>query len=242
VKCWGHNGTGQLGDNSTTDRLTPVEVSGLASGTTAIAAGGAHTCALTSGGGVKCWGWNVWGQLGDGTAGVRPFPADVVVVVVVVQTATVWEFHNSILQHYFIAASETEAQGIDQGAAGPGWSRTGQSFLAYPLNSEVADLSPVCRFYGTPGIGPNSHFYTANAGECAWLKTNPGLFYEGLAFRIATPSGASCGNGGAPVYRLYNGRWRENDSNHRYTTDAALYTAMQAQGWTGEGVVFCAAP
>ncbi|MBI3150458.1 MAG: right-handed parallel beta-helix repeat-containing protein [Betaproteobacteria bacterium] len=154
---------------------------------------------------------------------------------------TVWEFHNSIIQHYFIAASEAEAAGIDQGAAGPGWSRTGQSFLAYPLNSEVAGLSPVCRFYGTPGIGPNSHFYTANAGECEWLKTNPGLLYEGLAFRIATPSGASCANGGAPVYRLYNGRWRENDSNHRYTTDAALYTAMQAQGWTGEGVVFCAA-
>ncbi|CAG1012277.1 hypothetical protein BURK2_04479 [Burkholderiales bacterium] len=156
--------------------------------------------------------------------------------------ATVWEFYNSSLNHYFITASEVEAAGIDQGAAGPGWSRTGQSFAVYPLASTLAVASPVCRFYGTPGIGPNSHFYTANAAECEWVKTDPGWFYEGLVFRVAPPSAGSCANGGAPVYRLYNGRWRENDSNHRYTTDSGIYQQMQSQGWAPEGVVFCAAP
>jgi serine protease len=153
---------------------------------------------------------------------------------------TVWEFYNSSLRHYFITGSEIEATDIDQGAAGPGWSRTGQTFYAYPLNSELAGLSPVCRFYGTPGVGPNSHFYTASAEECAAVKTDPGWFYEGIAFRIAAAPGGTCASGSIPVYRVYNGRWRENDSGHRYLTDLALYAQMQAQGWNGEGVVFCA--
>lgn len=77
VKCWGQNGNGQLGDNSTTNRNAPVDVSGLTN-VTAISAGRYHTCALINDGSVKCWGYNSYGQLGDNTTTSKLTPTSVV--------------------------------------------------------------------------------------------------------------------------------------------------------------------
>ena len=79
VKCWGFNSLGQLGDGSAKQRSpVPVEVSGLVNKITAISLGTNHACALTVSGGVKCWGDNNWGQLGDGTRQTSNIPVDVI--------------------------------------------------------------------------------------------------------------------------------------------------------------------
>ena len=89
AKCWGYNFYGQVGDNTVTPfiRATPVDVFGLTAGISAISAGQSHSCALTSGGGVKCWGRNNLGQLGDSSQVQRISPVDVLVVPPVSVTA-----------------------------------------------------------------------------------------------------------------------------------------------------------
>ena len=77
VKCWGQNTYGKLGDGTTSNKYFPTDVFGLTSGVASISAGQSHTCAITTTGGAKCWGYNSTGQLGDGTTTQRTSPADV---------------------------------------------------------------------------------------------------------------------------------------------------------------------
>jgi alpha-tubulin suppressor-like RCC1 family protein len=67
--CWGLNEFGQLGNDAGptfANSNVPVSVSGLASGVDKVIAGNDHSCALTTGGAVSCWGYNFFGQLGNG--------------------------------------------------------------------------------------------------------------------------------------------------------------------------------
>jgi alpha-tubulin suppressor-like RCC1 family protein len=77
VKCWGRNLLGQLGNGTVTDSATPVDVLGLGEKAAAVVAGNRHTCALLTTGGVKCWGSNYHGQIGDDTRVHRVKPVDV---------------------------------------------------------------------------------------------------------------------------------------------------------------------
>ena len=67
VKCWGNNGSGELGQGNINilgdgagemgDNLAPIQL-GSGRTATAISAGGSHSCALLDNGQVKCWGNN----------------------------------------------------------------------------------------------------------------------------------------------------------------------------------------
>ena len=82
VRCWGNNQYGQLGDGTSGaydyNRPVPEDVIALTSGVTAMSAGFNFNCALMESGGVKCWGQNSIGELGDGTFVDRSTPVDVV--------------------------------------------------------------------------------------------------------------------------------------------------------------------
>jgi serine protease len=95
----------------------------------------------------------------------------------------------------------------------------------------------VCRFYGRPEAGLDSHFYSASAAECqavidrfpaAWALESRNVF------EVVLPnmSDGSCPLGTKPLYRLYNNR---ADVNHRYTTSLATRATMIAAGWIPEG-------
>jgi alpha-tubulin suppressor-like RCC1 family protein len=76
VRAWGYNGTGGLGDGTTTTRRTPVAVQNL-TGVIGLAGGRDHSIAVRSDGTVWAWGDNAYGQVGDGTKTHRTRPVQV---------------------------------------------------------------------------------------------------------------------------------------------------------------------
>jgi len=159
-----------------------------------------------------------------------------------VASTPVVEFYNANLDHYFITADANEAAQIDGGSAGPGWTRTGNTFKS-------GGSTAVCRFYGSQSLGPNSHIYTLAGSECDGLKqlqaTTPATQqrwnFESLDFVSTPPSNGACPGGTAPVYRAYNNGFNRGiDSNHRITSSATAIQEVVNRGWSNEGVVMCA--
>ena len=164
-------------------------------------------------------------------------------------SATVFDFYNTGLDHFFRTANPLEAAAVDAGEAGPGWRRTGDDFLALARDASGFGSSAVCRFYGSMSPGPNSHFYTGVTSECDGLKqlqqttpiTQQRWNYEEIAFSILVPVNGVCPpQAPVPVYRLYNNGFFRGDSNHRYTTKSAAYYQQAALGWSREGPAMCA--
>ena len=164
----------------------------------------------------------------------------------------VFEFYNADLNHYFRTAAPAEAQSLTPAS---GFLPTGDDFFALDKSVILPGVSPVCRFYGSPSPGPNSHFYTADPAECFALQniqaqtpaTEPRWNYEETAFAAYLHIGGMCSSDAPfPIYRLYNQHAGElvagkrEDSNHRFTTLSSIYNQLAVQGWKPEGVVMCA--
>lgn len=145
------------------------------------------------------------------------------------------EYFDAARDHYFMTADAAEIARLDSGAT-PGWQRTGESFVAFEARRAQANLgSPVCRFYGRPEFGLDSHFFAAWPAECAAVRVKwPAQWQLESEDVFEFVDDFSCGDDGAsqPLYRVYNGR---PDVNHRYVLSRALRDRMVAGGWIAEG-------
>ena len=165
-------------------------------------------------------------------------------------TTTVVEYYSPKLDHYVVSAWPDEIAALDADPRAA-FERTGERFKAWLRATDApASAVPVCRFYAS---GPNSHFYTADPNECRFLKSLEskqradasakgqsfrGWQFEAIAFYATAPQDGSCPANTRPVYRAYNNRAAEDDSNHRFTVTSAMRQAM-TQSWSEEGVAFC---
>jgi hypothetical protein len=149
------------------------------------------------------------------------------------------EYYNGSLDHYFMTADPNEIAVLDTQAI-PGWARTGYAFKVYAPGGPAG--VPACRFFGRPGVGPDTHFFTILPNECGLLLADPvHWIFEGLVFRVDAPVGEACPGDRVPVVRMYNDG-KGGQANHRYLTSHSEVAAMLLEGWIVEGTVFCSLP
>ena len=97
VQCWGYNGYGEVGDGTTVNKTAPVTVA-TASNVSSISMGIYHTCALlTPSNGLQCWGYNLSGNLGDGTLVSKSVPTNVSGLAAGVSSIAAGSYHTCAL-------------------------------------------------------------------------------------------------------------------------------------------------
>ena len=176
VKCWGSNGYGELGDGTTTTRVTPVTVVGI-SGATAVSAGSGHTCALVAGGQVKCWGGNFAGQLGDGTSFIRMTPVTVAGLSGAT-SITLGTFHSCA-----IVGGQVKCWGENtKGQLGDGTTTNRSTPVSVPGLSGVASL----------GTGTDHTCAVLSGGQAkCWGNNAKGQIGDGTTIERHTPATVS---------------------------------------------------
>ena len=153
-------------------------------------------------------------------------------------TASVIEYYNASLNLFLATAYPDEAAKLDQGFGGKGWTRTGVTWNAWANPGDSSTAVPVCRFSGAPGTVPYSHFYTADANECAVVKQDPAWTFDAIAFYIDVPQNGTCKAGSTPVYRSFYPGAGESLSHQRFLPDLTMFERVAGSS-IFDGLVMC---
>ncbi|MGH3391638.1 MAG: RCC1 domain-containing protein [Actinomadura sp.] len=222
VYAWGFNIFGQLGDGTTTDAATPVQ-STLPMGTTVtqLVAGVAHNLALTSTGEVYAWGYNAYGQLGDGTTTDRdtPVPVDLPVGVTISSVGAGWNHSVAVT-----STGELLAWGDNE---------NGQLGDGTTTNSDtpVQVLLPTGVTVTTAAGGLNHSLAVTFTGEVlAWGDNGNGQLGDGTLTARDTP--VATWPAGVTVTDVRGG---QNLSFALTSTGGALVWGLNSAGQLGDG-------
>lgn len=152
--------------------------------------------------------------------------------------APVVEYYHGGLDQYFLTQDSAEIGLLDAGRF-PGWTRTGESFLAYEPGQTNGRLFAMARFYLLTGSG--GHMYTmANffeADEILWgfdgdwtMETPDAFELDNGELGTGNGSPRACRDSEVPLYRL----WDPHSTSHRYTVNPTTRDAMIARGYVLE--------
>ena len=173
VWCWGRNNDGQLGNGSTTDSATPVKVmlssTQALTGVTQLSSGGSHSCALfqdnsgESSGKVYCWGYNFYGQLGNGSTANSPY------------AVPVYSSGTTVLEHVIqVSAGDYHTCAVIYGGAAECWGYNNDGQLGNNLTSnssypvQVRGNNNSGLLAGVTQVSAGEYFSCAVAGGYAY--------------------------------------------------------------------------
>lgn len=173
AKCWGYNSTSYtLGDGVTSTSLTGVTPTGFDTDVTTMVAGYAHGCGLFADGTAKCWGYNTYGQLGNGNTTTQKSP-------VAVGLTDITKLYSG---YYTVCALKGDAAYCwgynSDGQVGDG-TTTSKSTPTEVLPSGVASIAP--GYYTTCAV------MTDGTAKC-WGDNLDGALGNGANTDIHTPT------------------------------------------------------
>ena len=194
VKCWGYGGHGQLGNGDSGEKTTPVDVHTSVTDTNplssikSISSGSLHTCALTTGNKVKCWGYGGNGQLGNGAKSNENTPVDV---------HTSGTDTNPLSDIAAISSGKyhtcalTTSEGVKcwgQGTSGKlGNGATSDKTTPVDVHTSVTDSNPLSGIAAISAGGDHTCALTISEGVKCWGKGTSGELGNGAKSTKTTP-------------------------------------------------------